>query len=314
MRCKVARTSVSCALLIMFIAAVAASAQQPPQGGGAGRGAGPAPGRIGGAVGAYPTRPPADPAALERGRAAYGTNCAFCHGADTRGASGPSLLRSAAVLDDQNGEIVGPIIVNGRPDRGMPRFPLTPAQITDIATFLHSFRVNGYDDARMRPPSIVVGNAAAGEAYFKARCSTCHSTTGDLKGIATRYGNPRAMQQSWLMPGSGGRGTPPPANAKPPRATVTAGAEKIEGEIERFDDFSVAIRLDDGTRRSWRIVNGNPRVVVTDPLQAHRDLLKEYTDSDIHDVTAVSGDSEMMAIAGADLKVGLYPNRARGRP
>jgi cytochrome c oxidase cbb3-type subunit 3 len=26
--------------------------------------------------------------------------------------------------------------------------------------------------------------------------------------------------------------------------------------------------------------------VVADPLQAHRDLLKEYKDTDIHDVTA----------------------------
>ena len=116
----------------------------------------------------------------------------------------------------------------------MPRFPLTPAQISDIATFLHSFRVNGYDEARQRPPSIVVGNATAGEAYFKNRCASCHSVTGDLQGFATRTGNPRTLQQSWLMPGSGGRGAPPPANAKPPRATVTAGTEKVEGEIERL--------------------------------------------------------------------------------
>jgi mono/diheme cytochrome c family protein len=288
-RCKVTRTYASCVLLILFVGAVAVRAQQPPQGGGAGRGAGQAPGRIGGAVGAYPARPTADPAALERGKAAYGTNCAFCHGQDTRGGDGgPSLLRSGVVLDDQNGELIGPVVINGRPERGMPRFPLTPAQISDIATFLHSFRVNGYDDARQRPTSIVVGNAAAGEAYFNARCSTCHSTTGDLKGIATKYGNPRSLQQSWLMPGSaGGRGVPTPPNAKPPRATVTLpNGEKVEGEIERLDDFSVSIRQDDGTRRAWRIVNGNPRVVVTDPLQAHRDLLKDYKDFDIHDVTA----------------------------
>ena len=50
----------------------------------------------------YPVRPPADPAAVERGKALYGVNCQFCHGADTRGGdSGPSLLRSGTVLDDQ---------------------------------------------------------------------------------------------------------------------------------------------------------------------------------------------------------------------
>ena len=279
------RTHASCALLLIFALAVATSAQQPARG----RGAGPGTGQIGGAVGAYPARPPADPAALERGKAAYGTYCTFCHGADTRGGDGgPSLLRSGVVLDDQNGELIGPVVLNGRPDRGMPKFALTPAQIGDIATFLHSFRVNGYDDSRNRPPSIVVGSANEGEAYFKSRCASCHSATGDLQGVATRFNNPRTLQQSWLMPGSaGGRGVPTPANAKPPRATVTtSNGEKIEGELERVDDFSVAIRLEDGTRRAWRIVNGIPRVTVTDPLQAHRDLLKEYKDDDIHNVTA----------------------------
>src|SRR5688572_33078638 len=124
--------------LLIVSAAAAARAQQPPQG----RGAGPGPGRIGGAVGAYPARPPAEPAALERGKAVYGTYCTFCHGADIRGGDGgPSLLRSGVVLDDQNGELIGPVVLNGRPDRGMPKFALTPAQISDIATFLHSFQI-----------------------------------------------------------------------------------------------------------------------------------------------------------------------------
>jgi hypothetical protein len=191
------------------------------------------------------------------------------------------------VLDDQNGELIGPVVLNGRTDRGMPKFALTPAQISDIATFLHSFRVNGYDDSRNRPSSILVGIASEGEAYFKNRCASCHAIDGDLKGVATRFNNPRTLQQSWLMPGSGGRGVPPPANAKPPRATVIASnGEKVEGEIERLDDFSVALRLEDGTRRAWRVVNGSPRVTVADPLQAHRDLLKDYKDADIHNVTA----------------------------
>ena len=54
----------------------------------------------------------------------------------------------------------------------------------------------------------------------------------------------------------------------------SANGVKVEGEIERLDDFSVAIRLDNGTRQSWRIVNGMPRVAVTDPLLSHRELLK----------------------------------------
>src|SRR4030081_2671767 len=100
----------------------------------------------------YPVRPPGDPAAIERGKALYGVNCQFCHGADIRGgASGPSLLRSGVVLDDQQGELIAPMAQNGRPDRGMPKFGFSLAQIADVAAFLHTFRAAGYDESRQKP-------------------------------------------------------------------------------------------------------------------------------------------------------------------
>jgi cytochrome c oxidase cbb3-type subunit III len=245
-------------------------------------------GRIGGiGIGAYPERKE-DQAAVERGRSTFSTNCAFCHGADIRGGDGgPSLLRSQLVLDDHKGELIGPVIRAGRPDRGMPAFAMTAEQIGDVAAFMHSFRVAGYDASRDRPPSIVVGNAATGEKYFTETCGSCHSATGDLQGLATRISDPRLLQQSWLMPGSVvGRGAPPPARPRPPTATVTLPAgEKIQGELERVDDFVVALKTSDGGRRSFRIANG-VQVSIADPLQPHRDLLRKYRDADIHDVTA----------------------------
>ena len=245
-------------------------------------------GRIGGiGIGAYPERKE-DQAAVDRGRSTFSTNCAFCHGADIRGGdSGPSLLRSQLVLDDQKGELIGPVIRAGRPDRGMPGFAMTADQITDLAAFVHSFRVAGYDASRDRPPSIVVGNAATGEKYFTETCGSCHSATGDLQGVATRISDPRLLQQSWLMPGSVvGRGAPPPARPRPPTATVTLpSGEKIQGQLERVDDFVVALKTSDGGRRSFRIASG-VQVSIADPLQPHRDLLRKYRDADIHDVTA----------------------------
>jgi mono/diheme cytochrome c family protein len=265
--------------LAAFVSSAAASAQQP-----AGRG------RIGGAgIGAYPAREAGDPAVVERGRNIYSTNCAFCHGADTRGgASGPSLLRSALVLDDKNGELIEPVVQAGRPDRGMPKFPLSNDQIADLATFLHSFTVNGYDSSRQRPATIVVGNAAAGEAVFKTKCASCHSPTGDLQGLATRVPDPRTLQQGWLMPGStaGRGGGPVSARARPPTVTVTLpSGQKFEGELERVDDFVVALRTADGGRRAFRTTDGT-KVDVKDPLIAHRELLPTYTDAEIHNVTA----------------------------
>jgi mono/diheme cytochrome c family protein len=273
------------ALTAVVSSSLAVGAQQAPAGGAAG-----GRGRIGGAgIGAYPARAAGDPMAIERGRSIYSTNCAFCHGADTRGgASGPSLLRSAIVLDDKNGELIGPMVQAGRPDRGMPKFPLSSDQIADLSAFLHSFAVNGYDSSRQRPATIVVGNASAGEAVFKTKCSSCHSSTGDLQRLATRIPDPRTLQQTWLMPGStvGRGGGPMPARARPPTVTVTLpSGQKFEGELERVDDFFVALRTADGGRRAFRTTDGT-RVDVKDPLVAHRELLPTYTDPEIHNVTA----------------------------
>jgi cytochrome c oxidase cbb3-type subunit III len=268
----------------LTLLSAATSAQQAPAPAPAGSGRG----RIGGAVGAYPVREPGDPAAIERGKGIYSTNCAFCHGADTRGGDGgPSLLRSSLVLDDQNGERIGPVVTAGRPDQGMPKFAMTGDQIADIAAFLHTFRVNGYDASRQRPPSIVVGDARAGERFFDETCASCHSTTGDLQGLATRVADPRTLQQGWLIPGSTvGRGGSMPARARPPRVTVTLpSGQKVDGELERVDDFTVALKTADGGRRSFRVTDGT-KVEIHDPLQPHKDLLRKYSDADIHNVTA----------------------------
>src|SRR5262245_1425464 len=237
----------------------------------------------------YPPRPPGDPAAIERGRALYSVNCTFCHGADTRGGDGgPSLLRAAIVLDDQNGELIAPVVKNGRADRGMPKFSFTDAQLQDIVAFIHSFTAAGYDASRLKPPSIVVGDARAGEAYFGRTCGSCHSVTGDLRGYASRFADEKALQQTWMMPGSGGRGAAPvKLNVPPTTVTVTLpSGEKVEGALDRLDDFVVSLTQRDGTHRSFRTSGDTPKVEVHDPLQPHRQLLPKYSDSDIHNVTA----------------------------
>ena len=237
---------------------------------------------------AYPPRPPADPASVERGKALYGANCTFCHGADTRGGDGgPSLLRAAIVLDDQHGELIGPVIKNGRLDHGMPKFALTDAQILDVVHFIHSFKAAGYDVSRFTPENIVVGDAKAGAAFFAATCAPCHSATGDLRGFAGRFADPKAMQQTWLVPGSGGRAAAPAVELSPMTVTVTLlSGEQIEGVLDRIDDFVVSLTQADGNHRSFRTLGNTPKVEVHDPLQPHKDLLRTYADSDIHNVTA----------------------------
>jgi len=269
----------------MSAIALAAMAQTPPQtppAAPAGRGGG----RGGGGGGAFPQHPPADPAVVERGKALYGVHCNFCHGSDARGGEGgPNLLRSDLVLNDQHGELITPVVQNGRGD--MPKLDLTADQVSEIAAFVHSYRVGGYDVSRMTPPSILVGDASAGETAFKAKCASCHSVTGDLKGIGARYGDPKQLQNAFLA--GGGRGGRGRGGAAGPVTTVTVtmpSGQKAEGRLVRIDDFIVILSDSDNVQHTFRRDGETPKVEIHDPLKPHRDMLPTYNDKDIHNITS----------------------------
>jgi cytochrome c oxidase cbb3-type subunit 3 len=69
--------------------------------------------------------------------------------------------------------------------------------------------------------------------------------------------------------------------------TVTeASGERVEGELERLNDFLVVLTEDDGRHRSFRRRGDTPLVELDDPMAVHRELLPLYSDTDIHNVTA----------------------------
>lgn len=263
----------------------------PPAGRGQGRGRG-----------VFPAmqRPPADPAVVERGRSIFSLNCSACHGADARGGQlgGPNLLRSQLVLADENGEQITPVVRNGRPDKGMPPFPqLADDDVKAIVEFVHSLtgasRGQGAPPTvDVPPPNILVGDAAAGQEYFAAKCSSCHSATGDLQGIATKIPDPKMLQDLWVSGGRAGgggrgRGGPGPSGPAITATVTTSSGEKVEGRLIRVDDFDISVLQPDATVRTFRR-NGenNPRVELHDPLEGHHTLLAEMTDKNMHDVTA----------------------------
>src|SRR5579871_1160532 len=248
-----------------------------------------------GPVAAFPARPKAPADVLARGKAAYDTNCASCHGADARGGErgGNNLLRSDITMKDSDGTLLRQFLLNptGAEHSGVregpQKFDLTPEQASDISAYVRNFPLNSRDPGRMRPPTILVGDAKAGEAYFAAKCGSCHSATGDLKGIASRISDPRSLQQTWLMPVIYRPGGAPRRGAPPITVTVTQpDGAKVEGTLGRVDDFIVTLTEADGTARSFRREGDTPKVEVRDPMQPHMDLLAVYTDRDIHNVTA----------------------------
>ncbi|HEY0264540.1 MAG TPA: c-type cytochrome [Granulicella sp.] len=242
---------------------------------------------------AYPDRPKAPQEVLDRGKALFSVNCAFCHGSDAGGGEvGPNLWRSSVVLNDQEGELIAPIVHGARADKGMPKISLEDAQIKEVAAWLHSIHVASRTDPNAEKINIVTGDAKAGQAYFQKTCARCHSVTGDLAGLATRFPDPKRLQQTWLMPGGSTRsvaGVAPAEGLHIPATTATvtlASGEKVEGRLVALDDFMVAVEQKDSTYRTFSRDGETPKVEVHDPLAPHRELLPKYTDKDIHDLTA----------------------------
>jgi cytochrome c oxidase cbb3-type subunit III len=291
MRVKVAATLFG---LTFAVAACLTAQETPPQGG---RGAG---GRRAGGFVPGQQRPPGDPVQIARGKTLYGISCTGCHGADLRGGDmgGPNLLRSQVALSDRDGELILPIIQGSRKDSGMPAIDMKPADGAAVAAYVRSIletigRQGTPPSAGQPAPSVLVGNAVEGKAYFAAKCANCHSATGDLQGIATRIPDSKTLQNTWVAGGGrsgrGGRGGAAPAESSARTVTVAVtvpSGERTEGRLVRIDDFLVTVGLPDGTQRTFRRDGDVPKVEIRDPLQSHRDMLAAYTDRDMHDVTA----------------------------
>jgi mono/diheme cytochrome c family protein len=273
------RSRIGSILLISLLALAAASAQTP----------------LPGAQSGVDRLRAFDPAAVERGRTAVGSKCAACHRANARGGegfAGPDLIRSVLVLQDANGRQIGAHLQAGHPDKAKPPIPLEPAEIADIATFLHREITYAAERSNYQLQYVMTGDAKAGETYFKGAggCGRCHSPDGDLKGIGSRHDGPalQALIAFGVISGGGrGQGAAAAASRTARRATITLpSGETFTGVLVRLTDFDVTIRDDAGVPRSW-LRNGNvPKVLVTDPLQGHIDLLPKYTDADIHNLAA----------------------------
>jgi cytochrome c oxidase cbb3-type subunit 3 len=231
---------------------------------------------------------------LVRGKSLYEAHCASCHASDLRGGSkGTNLLRSGTALSDQHGELVGAAVA-----RHSPAMTLVAADSFAVAEYLHSMlaTTGGQGSPPGRNPegielNLLVGDAKAGATYFATACASCHSISGDLKGIGSKFEDVRALQNAWVA-GSGGRfggGGRGAGGAGSPATITMADGSKLEGTLVRKDDFLVILMLPDGTRKSMARTNGVPKVDVKDPTAAHKKMVLELDDPDnkrMHDVTA----------------------------
>ena len=227
-------------------------------------------------------QPTEDPAAVERGQTLFKSSCGFCHGEDATGARAPDLLRSPIVLHDDSGNLLGPTIRNGRPDKGMPSFAtMKDDEVSAIVAFLHHQATQALHSRRANADypvaKLLTGNAQAGKAYFDGAggCSGCHSVTGDLAHLATKY-SPIELQQHMVYPMT--------KNTLKTASVTLSDGKEYHGKVARRDEFNIALVCDDGWYRTFPIADA--KISEKDPLEAHQDLTQKYTDADLHNLFA----------------------------
>lgn len=223
-------------------------------------------------------------AQVQAGELRFAAQCGFCHGRDaTGGESGPDLTRSELVAQDSRGDKIGPLLRTGRMDAGMPKFDLADAELDAIVAFVHAQmeKLAALSGGRrsVQPSDLATGNVADGRAYFNGTggCSGCHSATGDLAGVASRYRG-LALLQRMLSPG----GRPAPA---PPKAIFTlASGETVIAPVAAQDEFTVTVLDPLGARHTYQRDAVNVRI--ENPIEAHFAQLGKYTDAAMHSVFA----------------------------
>ena len=215
---------------------------------------------------------------VEMGGSLFQQNCAFCHGRDAGGGeTGPDLTRSKLVAADVGGDKISVVVLNGRPEKKMPRFNFSAPEVASLAAFIHSQATKAAAMKGHRRgvdvSDLQTGNVVAGKQYFNSNCASCHSATGDLAGIASHYEG-LELERRMLYP----------EDAKSKVTVTLPSGEKITGTLAYLDEFTVAMRDSTGTWRSWSV--DRVKYSVDAPVNGHVELFSKYTDADIHNLMA----------------------------
>lgn len=219
-------------------------------------------------------------ALVAAGDGLFHQNCAFCHGRDAMGGeSGPDLTQSKIVLGDKNGEQIAAVVREGRPDNKMPAFNFSSQELLSLAAFIHERVKNAAEHPGGRRgvsvADLQTGNVDAGKAYFNGAggCAKCHSPSGDLAGIATRYQGLQ-LEERMLFP----------RNARSTLTVELSSGEKLTGMLVYRDEFTIAMRDGSGVYRSWS--TSKVKLTVHSPVEAHVEQFPKYTDDDVHNLMA----------------------------
>ena len=175
---------------------------------------------------------------LADGKAAFRSNCAFCHGLVGGGGRGPAL-NLGRFLHGSTDEDIKSVITRGVPGTTMPSFEFEKDELAHLIIYVRSLSgpVSGHDTAR------VPGDAESGrKVYGRSGCAGCHriKSEGSVFGPdLTRIGAGRSaeyIRESILNPS---------ADISEDYAgvtVVTREGKRITGVRINEDTFTVQLR------------------------------------------------------------------------
>ena len=200
---------ISCSVLLGFLLAAAASAENPLQN---------------------------DPNAADVGRGVFRIYCSPCHGIRGQGARGPDLTQAISGSGKSDDDLFR-IVSEGSPGTEMPSF-------ADALDDENRWRTVSYirSIAKQRP-AMLAGNPAAGRDLYlgKAGCAGCHrinSKGGRLGPDLSRIGSARSttyLRESVLNPSED---ITPGYNTI---VVVQKDGKKITGVARGYDNFTVQL-------------------------------------------------------------------------
>ncbi len=193
-----------------------------------------------------------------QGAQMYGSDCAYCHGADGRGGRGPAIATTPKAIALSNQDLIG-IVHNGEPDQGMPGFPDLGDQGTQaVVQYLRTLQ----GVAGAAPPAKLTGDPNAGRQLFfgKGQCSTCHMIRGKGGFMApelTAYAKSRTADdilQAIVNPDADLEPTSRVAEVR------TRAGQSLTGVVRAEDNLNITLQTEDGryhflSRSSLAMVN-----------------------------------------------------------
>jgi putative heme-binding domain-containing protein len=179
-----------------------------------------------------------------QGAQLYGSNCAFCHGADGRGGRGPAIATMPKVVAFSDQDLIG-IVHNGEADQGMPAFPDLGDEGTQaVVQYLRSLQ--GVTEAASTAK--LTGDPNAGRQLFfgKGQCSTCHMVDGKggfMAAELTSYAKNRTTDDILQAIVN------PDANLEPTSRVAevrTKVGESLTGVVRAEDNLNITLQTEDG--------------------------------------------------------------------